>query len=104
MDHYKIRITDQAINDMRSIYEYIAEDLCVPGIAIAQYNRIADAIETLDQMPERIKIVDSEPERSRGLRKLIVDNYAVFYLIANESVIITNVLYGASDLEKRLRD
>ena len=103
MKHYKIHITDEALNDMESIYEYIAEELLVPDTAMGQYNRIADAIETLDQMPERIKFMESEPEKSRGLRKLIVDNYAVFFIIAEGAVIVTNVLYGASDIENRLR-
>ena len=103
MTHYKIHITDEALNDMESIYEYIAEELLAPDTAMGQYNRIADAIETLDQMPERIKLMESEPERTRGLRRLIVDNYAVFFIIADDVVIVTNVLYGASDIENRLR-
>lgn len=104
MTHYKTHITDEALNDMESIYEYIAEELLAPDTAMGQYNRIADAIETLDQMPERIKLMESEPERTRGLRRLIVDNYAVFFIIADDVVIVTNVLYGASDIENRLRD
>ena len=88
---------------MESIYEYIAEELLAPDTAMGQYNRIADTIETLDQMPEHIKLMKSEPERTRGLRRLIVDNYAVFFIIAEDVVIVTNVLYGASDIENRLR-
>lgn len=70
MTHYKTHITDGALNDMESIYEYIAEELLAPDTAMGQYNRIADTIETLDQMPERIKLMESEPERTRGLRRL----------------------------------
>ncbi|MDD7020533.1 MAG: type II toxin-antitoxin system RelE/ParE family toxin [Hornefia butyriciproducens] len=103
MTHYKTHITDEALNDMESIYEYIAEELLAPDTAMGQYNRIADAIETLDQMPERIRLMEREPERTRGLRRLIVDNYAVFFIIADDVVIVTNVLYGASDIENRLR-
>ena len=103
MKQYGILITDEALNDMESIYEYIAEELLAPDTAMGQYNRIADAIETLDQMPERIKLMESEPEKTRGLRKLIVDNYAVFFIIEDDAVIVTNVLYGASDIENRLR-
>lgn len=39
-----------------------------------QYNRIADAILTLDTMAERIRIMESEPERSKEMRRLLVDN------------------------------
>lgn len=70
MTHYKTHITDEALNDMESIYEYIAEELLAPDTAMGQYNRIADTIETLDQMPERIKLMESEPEKTRGLRRL----------------------------------
>lgn len=103
MQRYEVRITRDALHDMESIYNYIAEELLVPDTALGQYNRIAEAINSLSQMPERRRILESEPERSRGLRKLRVDNYAVFYFIDEESVVVTNVLYGASDIESRLK-
>jgi len=40
---------------MEEIYNYIAEQLQAPETAMGQYNRIADAIETLDTFPERLR-------------------------------------------------
>ena len=75
-----------------------------PDTAINQYARIAEAILSLEVMPERIKLMNSEPERSKGLRPLIVDNYTVFFVIRVDSVYITRVLYSASDIRKRLSE
>ena len=61
MKHYTVEITNEALADMD------------------QYNRIADAILTLDTMAERICIMESEPERSKEMRRLLVDNYSVFF-------------------------
>ena len=71
--------------------------------AMGQYNRIADEILTLDTFPERFRIMDSEPEKRMELRRMLVDNYSVFYTIRDERVIVTDVLYTASDIEARLR-
>ena len=68
-----------------------------------QYNLIADEILTLDTFPERFRIMDSEPEKRMELRRMLVDNYSVFYTIRDERVIVTDVLYTASDIEARLR-
>ncbi len=104
MKHYKIQITDKALSDMEEIYNYIAEQLLAPEVAMGQYNRIADAIETLDTFPERVKLMETEEERVLGLRQMPVDNFFVFFHIREERVIVTNVLYSASDIAKRLRD
>lgn len=71
---------------------------------MGQYNRIADAIETLDTLPERVKLMETEEERALGLRQMPVDNFFAFFHIRKERVIITNVLYSTSDIAKRLRD
>ena len=63
----------------------------------------ADAILTLDTMAERICIMESEPERSKEMRRLLVDNYSVFFVIQGDNVIVTDVLYSASDIESRLK-
>lgn len=68
-----------------------------------QYNRITEAIMSLSQMPKRIKLMDSEPERTKGLRRINVDNYSVFFLINKDEVVITNVLYGSMDISERLK-
>lgn len=96
-----VRITDEALED---IYRYIAENLQSPENAARQYNRIADSILELEAFPERCRLVDFEPERTSGLRRLLVDNYTVFYLIRENQIIVTNVLYSASDIEQRLKE
>ena len=102
MKEYKVEITKEALSDMEAIYSYIANDLLAPEYAIGQYNRIAKAILKLSYFPEKYRVMQSEKERQREMRRMVVDNYSVFYLIRGERVIVTNVLYSASDIEARL--
>ena len=103
MEQYRVEITKETLQDMEDIYNYIAIELLSPENAIGQYNRIADEILTLDMFPQRYRIMDSEPEKQMELRRMIVDNYSVFYTIREDKVIVTDVLYTASDIEARLR-
>ncbi len=102
MKQYVVRITDSALADMEEIYNYIAIQLQAPENAMGQYNRIAETIEGLNVFPERVKLVESEPERIMGLRQLVIDNYSVFYVIEDMDVIVTRVLYSAMDISRRL--
>lgn len=104
MKKYKIEITGEALQDMEDIYNYIAIDLLSPESAMGQYNRIADEILTLDIFPERFKIMEAELEKRMELRRMIVDNYSIFYVIRGDKVVVTDVLYTASDIEARLRN
>lgn len=103
MKRYKVEITKEALQDMEDIYDYIAIELLSPENAMGQYNRIANEILKLDAFPERFRIMDSEPEKKMKLRRMLVDNYSVFYTIHDDRVIVTDVLYTASDIEARLR-
>lgn len=89
MKHYTVEITNEALADMEQLYNHIAYVLQAPENAMDQYNRIADAILTLDTMAERISIMESEPERSKEMRRLLVDNYSVFFA----SIIIEYYLF-----------
>ena len=103
MKHYTVEITNEALADMEQLYNHIAYVLQAPENAMDQYSRIADAILTLDTMAERICIMESEPERSKEMRRLLVDNYSVLSVIQGDNVIVTDVLYSASDIESRLK-
>lgn len=104
MKRYTVRITDRALADMEEIYRYIAEQLQAPEYAMGQYNRIAEAIQKLAVFPERIQIMESELEHTIGLRRLLVDNFSAFYVIEDDSAIVTRVLYSASDIVRRLSE
>jgi plasmid stabilization system protein ParE len=102
MKQYSVQITNKALEDMEEIYTYIAEQLQAPENAMGQYNRIAEAIQELNVFPERVRIMASEPEHTMGLRQLPIDNFSAFYVIEDDKVIVTRVLYSASDISKRL--
>lgn len=102
MESYSVNITDAALADMESIYNYIAEILLAPESAIRQYNRIAEAILSLDTFPQRYPLFELEPEHSWNIRKMVVDNYLVCYIVDSDKVTVTDVLYGASNVHNRL--
>lgn len=103
MKLYEVEITQEALKDMEQLYNHIAYTLQSPENAIGQYNRIAEAILKLDNMPERFRIIASEFDYSSGLRRMVVDNYSVFYVIKENRVVVMSVLYSASDMEQRLK-
>lgn len=102
MKQYVVRITDKALADMEEIYNYIAIQLQAPENAMKQYNQIAEAIKGLCVFPERVKLMESEPERIMGLRQLVINNYSAFYVIEDVDVIVTRVLYSAMDIGRKL--
>lgn len=103
MEKYTVNITREALADMEEIYHYIAVELLAPENALGQYNRIADAILTLSEYPDRFGLFETEPEHSLGIHRMVVDNYLVCYIIDPETVTVTDVLYGASDVHNRLQ-
>ena len=59
----------------------------------------------MSEMPGIYKPVDDEPWHSRGVRKILVKNFFVYYRIDEESlkVFILNIIYARSDQLAALR-
>ena len=102
---FDVQISEQADNDLRGIFEYIAFELLAPENAAGQLDRLEEAISKLDHMPEKFRRYEREPWRSRGLRVFPVDNYLVFYIPNMETKIVTviRVMYGGRDVDKELK-
>lgn len=60
--NYEVRLTTEAENDLRGIFEYIAFELQSPQNAAGQLDRLEQSIMSLDQMPERFRVY----EKNRG--------------------------------------
>lgn len=103
---YTVNITDAADNDLRAIFAYIAFELQSYQNAVGQLARLESEILSLSEMPERYRRCDKEPWRSRGLRRMAVDNYCVFYIPDNDArtVEIIRVMYGGRDIDRRMAE
>ena len=101
---FNVVISEQAEEDLRGIYEYIAFELLAPENAAKQLDRLEKQILSLDELPERFQRYGKEPWHSRGLRFVAVDNYIVFYItdIEEQRVTILRVMYGGRNMEKHL--
>lgn len=103
---WRIVYSSQARHDLRSIFEYIFNELSAPDTATNQSRRIMKNIRDLEEMPLRYHLYEDEPWNSMGLRFFPVDNYLVFYLAKEtENVVnIVRIMYGGRDIRKQLNE
>ena len=100
MKTWHVDITDSAEKDIDDIYTYIAEKIIEPVTAWNQVERIYNRIFTLDKIPERCPLFEIEPWRSKGIRKLTVDNFIIIFEIHETTGIVSvvAVVYSRRDL------
>ena len=100
-ENYKVGSSEDALNDLREIYAYIANELLVPETAAAQVGRIRKEVRSLDFMPARYALVEWDPWHSMKMHQLPVDNFIVYYLVDDEEMAVTvvRIFYGGQDIE-----
>ena len=99
--NYDILYSPEALEDLRSIYKYIAFELQASESAEGQVKRIRSAIRKLDTFPEGHSRVDWDPWSAMGMRFLPVDNFIVYYMVDNvdRKVQVVRIFYGGRDIE-----
>lgn len=101
-ESYMVRYSEDALDDLKEIYAYIANELLVQDTATAQVEHIRKRIRALNFMPARYRIVEWEPWQSMGMHQLPVDNFIVYYLVNDEerTVIVVRIFYSGRDIER----
>ncbi len=99
MNTYDIQITEPAEIDLQAIVSYISKELLEPEVARKVITKIAQGINSLEVMPLRNALVSDKRLAYKGIRKIIVDNYIIFYIVTEESktVTIIRILYNRRD-------
>ncbi|MCR4436452.1 MAG: type II toxin-antitoxin system RelE/ParE family toxin [Clostridiales bacterium] len=99
MSKYNIEITEPAEKDLYEIGQYIAKELLEPVIAKKVVEKIGKAILKLEELFLRNALVTDERLALRGIRKIMVDNYIVFYIVTEEhkTLTIVRILYRRRD-------
>ena len=99
MGSYNIHIPPRAEKDMRGIAAHITNELGQPDTARKIITALKEGISSLREMPERYAKVADKRLAKKGIRRLIVGNYLVFFTIdePRRAVRIIGVLYGRRD-------
>lgn len=101
---YKIRYTPLAYEDLDEIDTYISETLLNPQAAENLLDEMEKSIRQLEQFPYVGSEVEDSSLSDKGYRKLVVQNYLIFYIVDLEQkqVVIMRILYGAREYHNLL--
>jgi len=96
MNKYYVEVTDVAQTDLKEIVSYISIELKNPTSAKSLLANIKDNILSLEEMPKRQNLVNDEVLSNRGIRRLLGDNYMIFYVVdeSKKKVTVIRTLYA----------
>ena len=103
---YDVKLTSQAIGQIEETMQYISKILLAPETARKWAYTLQCEIGKLDSMPLRYPLTEEEPWHTRGIRKMPVKNFLVYYLVdeKKKTVWVTAVIYGRRDQIAALLD
>ncbi|MGO1369093.1 MAG: type II toxin-antitoxin system RelE/ParE family toxin [Senegalia sp. (in: firmicutes)] len=84
---YNIKITSENLSNNETVARLM--------------DKIENSIMRLKEFPSSCSLLEDELLRKKGYRKLIINNYIAYYLLANnkKQVIIMRVLYNKQDYQ-----
>lgn len=96
---YTVKMSAHATQQILEAVSYISKSLREPETAKRWTTYLQKEISALDRMPARYPLTDQEPWRSKGIRRMMVKSFIVYYLILEDdkTVWITAVIYGRRD-------
>lgn len=102
---YNIYITATAERDILRAADHIEFTLKNPTAADHLLDAVTEQINSLDDMPEKFRLVDDPVLASWEIRFVIVNNYLAFYTIdkRKQLVIVVRFLYQKSNWNSILR-
>ena len=103
---YGVILTPSAQKNLRDIFYYIHYELKAEMAAKSVVGSLEDAINSLNCFPARHSLVEVEPFRSKGLRKMTVKNYLIYFKIYEQLgvVRVVAVTYAKSNQIEKLKE
>lgn len=95
---YKVLVSKAAAEKLDAIYE---RSLLFRSISSSKslYERLKEAILSLNEFPERFQALDSSFGSVANFRRMIVDKYLVLYRIGEDEVWVEDILYISSNID-----
>lgn len=78
---YKILPTSTFKKELKKITNYFKNKLKEPSLSKQFYTKVIAEINSLEYMPERYVKIPDFKNKTRNLRRLILDNYVIIYQV-----------------------
>ncbi len=93
---FEVEFTDECIEEMTEIYEYIANNLKEDNAAKRLMTEVIDKVLDLANAPELYMKIGKVDRLKREYHRMVVKNYVVLYTIDFEkkTVFISHMIYG----------
>ncbi len=103
---YKVKLTESAAKQTNNIILYISNTLMSPESAKNWSQKLRKAISGLNLMPHRHPLLEREPWKTKGVRRMTVGNFNIYYYTdeENKTVWVISVIYGRRDQLSALKN
>jgi len=91
---YKYVFSPLAEDDLDEIFDYITYDLLAPQAAERLIDNMQNAVEALCDFPFSRPLLKDSTLRKKGYRILVVQNFNLFYVVEDQTIIIRRVLHS----------
>lgn len=77
MNEYEVRVTRQALEQIKEIVHYISNDLMAPDAAHNLLDKMKAEVTKLSSFPKKHDLIDEEPWRTEGVRKVVIPSIII---------------------------
>ena len=99
---YTVRVMPAFVADMRAIRDYISFDLQNPEAAERLTADVRKAIEVRAEAPLAFEPYHSKKERRYAYYRILVRNYLILYVVADDVMEIRRILYNRRDWKNQV--
>jgi toxin ParE1/3/4 len=95
----RIVMLPRAVQDLEDVVDYLSQFYASTGIK--QYDRIVSKIQELPPFPHKYEEYGAGHYRF-SYRRMVVDDYLVFYAVLDNAIEIHRILHGKRDIGRYL--
>ena len=77
MNEYEVRVTRQALEQIKEMVHYMSNDLMAPDAAHNLLDKMKAEITKLSSFPKKHDLIDEEPWRTEGVRKVVIPSIII---------------------------
>ena len=97
---FNFYFTETARKDLDSTLDYITNELCSPIAAQNFGQKVFESIKNVCTYPDSGMILKNSFIKDTSIRKVLIDNYTLYYKKSDQTIYILRIVYSKRDLNE----